>query len=598
MTLGHGCQPSTPTWIWLFFFSSAAICLPGGAWLKAQEGKESQEILNATAEKVQPAQSAIPMAPKAKDAWVESWQNERINVRDLLDKLETQHGNRETARRVLLSHIPQRSIQAANAEGNVTISQLPAFSIDDDELHLFETRDQIAVVKRAIEELRRCGFDKVRLRIKLVAVSAEQLDKLGLSWKAAVEPATDTTAKIAPIPFPTLEEILAVEGRLNAPAAPIPVQPASAVTQKSLQAPKVTKGASTTITLVEFESLVREGVKEQEKVGNPVDLDRRIADGMKVKQKNLAKSIATNCAVIDEEQASSFLKLSARTILGSPTVTCLSGSYAQMMSHAPWSTTPKIALFDRPAPIASKPQLGFSGFSIAALPVVDSGVDGNAERYIDLSLIVDVREVTRLETFTFAGEKAGGVESETDAMTVEQPVVEFKRLAVSRKLQPGESLLVSSRKPLAPESDGKVLVIMVTCDLESAGRGLNDNAQTVKATELHSQRVAIVGPITSGPDVKKIPEPPVDLVIQAWRKSKPKDEWLALQPEELRIKQTCIGDFADKRQFYPLIGEAMLHHAVYRCEAYHKDVADKSESGGKYLGSIVVDHQHFHLAED
>ncbi len=77
-----------------------------------------------------------------------------------------------------------------------------------------------------------------------------------------------------------------------------------------------------------------------------------------------------------------------------------------MMVYGPWSITPKIASFDRPAPIAPKPKLGFSGFSIAALPVIDSDVDGNAERSIDLSLIVDIREVTRLDTFTFAGEES------------------------------------------------------------------------------------------------------------------------------------------------------------------------------------------------
>ncbi len=137
-------------------------------------------------------------------------------------------------------------------------------------------------------------------------------------------------------------------------------------------------------------------------------------------------------------------------------------------------------------------------------------------------------------------------------MTIEQPVVEFKRLAARRKLQPGESLLVSSRKPLAPESDGKVLVIMVTCDIQPAGQGLNDHAQTVKSTELHSQRIVVWGPMTSGPDVKRIPEPSMVDIIQAWREFKPKDKWLTLQPTKIRIKLTCIGDFEDKRQFYPL----------------------------------------------
>ncbi len=207
MRLGQGCQPSTPTWIWLLFLSSAAICLPGGVWLKAQEGKSKVNQLSATTEQAEPLQSTIPMAPKAKGAWAESWQNARIDICDLLVKLEAQHVDREIAHQILLSHFCQRSFQAVNADGGVTLSQLPAFSIDGDELHvLFETREQIAVVKRAIEELRRCGLNNVRLRFKLLAISAEKLGKLGLQWEAAVEPASDIILNLVRFRFRLLRK--------------------------------------------------------------------------------------------------------------------------------------------------------------------------------------------------------------------------------------------------------------------------------------------------------------------------------------------------------------------------------------------------------
>ena len=600
MRLRHGSHASTPVWVWLLFFCCVAVLLPGGAWLSAQEEKSEGSPQKINSEK--PNSTTEQLAPPAIGAWAESWQNESIDVGDLLNKLEAQHGDREVARGMLLSMIPQRSVNAINAEGHATMRMVPPFSIDSDDLHVFETREQIAIVKNGLEELRRCGFDSVQLRLKLLAIPAEQLDALGLIWEKALEPTSQVMARLDSM-RPTQE--MQAGSLPAAPAALHPVQPASAVGEAAQPVPvTIVEATSGAIALGGFKAKVRNQIENNQPLAGPVHSDLGIAGWLTVGSSS--NTVTTHCAVIDTEKAIDISKLTEsgekQSVLSAPQITCSNGGCVQVVSYSPWSIKPQIASFDKPAPIQPLPQLGFSGFSLAAHPLIETKTDSSEKTNIDLSLICETREVTRLDKFIFEGRGVNDANGERTTSTVEQPNVELKKLAVRHKLQAGESLLISSREPLAPQSENKILVIVATCEVVPAGTIQTEHGQTLKSNVLRPEPTTdplpILGVVTAGTEVKKLPAPSSGEILTAWRKAKAGDQGLAgLNESRIGIVENCIGDFADEKRFVPLIGDAILHHRLYKCDIFQIEYGDNSESRGAWLGSIVIDHSHFHMLD-
>ncbi len=609
MRLGHGSHASTPVWIWLLFVSSVVIVLPGGSWLSAQESPPDTSKQTVTQETSNSA--SLPLVPPATGTWVASWVNEKIDVSDLLDKLESQHGDREVARGMLLSMLPQRSIYSRNAEGNVKLSFVPAFSLDGNTLHLFETRSQIAICKKTIEELRRYGFDSVRMELKLIAIKGEELVALGLTWENAEEPSSDMMAKAKQLPWP--EERLG--NRSLPPPVPAtfhPVQPVSAVADSAQPVPvKVVIATSGNITLGQFDTKVQDQLQADSQLHGQAISDPEVAGWLTIDQSPSSDTVKTHCAVVDTEKATAISALAERgekrSILIAPKITCGNGSYAQVISYSPWSIKPRIASFDRPAPNQPLPELGFSGFSMLASPLIVTDSDNDGTTRIDLSLVCETHEVTRLDEFTFRGRQtanSANIDSATAvATTIVQPNVEWKKLAVRHRLRAGESLLISSREPLAPESDNKVLVIVATCEVLPAGTTQNADGKTVKSNVQRpnspTERLSILGVTTSGDEVQKLPALSIDEVLTAWRKSNPDDKVLGgLDSAKLRMTETCIGDFVDAKKFVSQIGsDAILHHRLYKCELYQPTNSDKSDPRANWMGSIVVDHNHFHVED-
>ncbi len=594
MRLGQGSHASTPVWVWLLFLGSLTILLPGGAWLSAQEGRTSASRPSYTTEK---RDKGPTMAPPAKGAWVESWQNEQIEVGDLLDKLELQHGDREVARGVLLSMIPQRSINAINAEGNVTLSSVPPFLIDGNTLKVFETRDQIANIKQEIAELSQLGFDHVRIQIELLTISKEQLNALGLNWEKAHEP-TNGFLREAVSSVPTSQEIEAMHrlptphfmgsvpqeqpsGKVPAFAASGPVQPASASAASHQAVPVTVKEASPgRITL-----------------GGSIQSDLGIAGSLVIPTNTHVEPEETYFAILDAEKAAAISRLASK--LSAPKATCRNGSYVKMASYSPWSAKPRTVSFDRPAPIQPMPQLGFSGFSLAARPLILPNQRDNESIAFDLSLACLVREVTRLDRFTFAGGQTSVADG--GSSSVQQPNVEWKTLAAQHTLEAGQSLLISSRKPLASESENKGLVVLASCEIQSANSILHHNGDTPNADARRPRpvkdRLPINGVLTSGDQVENLPEPSTDETLSAWQKAMPNDRfWASLNGTRIEISKVCIGDYADDKRFVPMIGDAILHHRIYNCNAY-QFAPGESDANPTWIGSFVVDHHHFHMVD-
>jgi hypothetical protein len=118
-------------------------------------------------------------------------------------------------------------------------------------------------------------------------------------------------------------------------------------------------------------------------------------------------------------------------------------------------------------------------------------------------------------------------------------------------------------------------------------------------------RVPILGPLTSGGEIKALDPPSDDEVMRALEKARPVQGGIPLLYERnrnnVRIVKEKIADYVDPPRVYPLIGPAQQHHAHYKCTIYYEDVRRigwpvphtlRDEDAREV---IYVDHNHLHM---
>jgi hypothetical protein len=119
------------------------------------------------------------------------------------------------------------------------------------------------------------------------------------------------------------------------------------------------------------------------------------------------------------------------------------------------------------------------------------------------------------------------------------------------------------------------------------------------------ERVAILGPLTSGGPAVALDPPSDDEVMRAFERANPIQGGLPMlhevQRNNVRIVKDKIADYVDPPRVVPLIGPAQLHHAHYKCTIYysqttwvgwpipHKLVDEDAQE------VIYIDHNHFHM---
>ena len=119
------------------------------------------------------------------------------------------------------------------------------------------------------------------------------------------------------------------------------------------------------------------------------------------------------------------------------------------------------------------------------------------------------------------------------------------------------------------------------------------------------ERVAILGPLTSGGPAIALDPPSDDEVMRALEKAKPIQGGLPIMHEvqrnNVRIVKDKIADYIDPPRVIPLIGPAQLHHAHYKCTVYYSEdtwvgwpiphrLTDEDSQEVLY-----IDHNHFHM---
>jgi hypothetical protein len=119
------------------------------------------------------------------------------------------------------------------------------------------------------------------------------------------------------------------------------------------------------------------------------------------------------------------------------------------------------------------------------------------------------------------------------------------------------------------------------------------------------ERVAILGPLTSGGPAVALDPPSDDEVMRAFERANPIQGGLPMlhevQRSNVRIVKDKIADYVDPPRVVPLLGPAQLHHAHYKCTVYysqttwvgwpvpHKLVDEDAQE------VLYIDHNHFHM---
>ncbi len=119
------------------------------------------------------------------------------------------------------------------------------------------------------------------------------------------------------------------------------------------------------------------------------------------------------------------------------------------------------------------------------------------------------------------------------------------------------------------------------------------------------ERVPILGPITSGSEVRALDPPSEDEIMRAVEKVHPTEGGVPFlhttQRDNVRIVVEPIADYVDPPRVYPLIGPAQLHHAHYKCIVYYKNTTrvgwpiPYTATDEDAQEVIYIDHNHLHM---
>lgn len=165
MQLGQGSHQRSPRWVWGLFMVVGAMALPSAALSGAPDdpAKASVELL-----------TQVPPVPKAQGPLADEFENYRCDVGDLLDMLHARNFSKEEAKQRLLRQLPMRSsadlrevVSRLGLPGKIALNiNLPEPRVLERELHVFELKAQIEVIKATLADLRKSGFRQVGCEVQ------------------------------------------------------------------------------------------------------------------------------------------------------------------------------------------------------------------------------------------------------------------------------------------------------------------------------------------------------------------------------------------------------------------------------------------------
>lgn len=577
MRLGQGSRKNTPMWMWAIFFGAVTLVLPGAVFVGAQEISDSSKPRTRPTETLKSSRAAEALAGPIEFA--------QFNVGEMLEKLIAAGKSDEQARSIILSFLPPSSffsIFRGDKDGNV--SEYSNATIDGNYLHFAGTVEQIRKVKQAIEERRQFGFDQVVLNVSFVTMSKETLDQLEIPWRKA--------------------DMLG-EGEFR-------------VEHFHIDGERLTANPlSTTVDIAPPGSAYRI-------LGSDVQQDNSLAE----LQVPATQMPAFYTIVTDDKCREILNKALAKTrtnVMQAPRITAFNGARVNINDTYQRPFVTGIVPEKRQASTVSKPviQVAVGGTKIVTQPIVDR--KGN----IELLLALNERTIQRVESFTFDKDVAKGVDGtpiET-GNTVQIPQLLSRFLALKTSLKSGESLIVTNGVHKLETLNDEVLIVIATVNdivaahqSKSAGNSstsayqqpvrspspLTESAKPDSGSrhDKRYERVPVWGSITSGGPAIAIDPPSDDEILQALtrvRRRSSSPDFDDNRRKSVKIVKEKIADYVDAPEFVPLIGEAQLHHAHYKCTI---NFAERTINGWPIpykaedrdaVEVIYIDHNHFHL---
>lgn len=577
MRLGQGSRKNTPMWAWAIFFGAVTLVLPGAAFVGAQEISDSSKPRTRPTETLK--------SSRAEDAPAAPIEFAQFDVGEMLGKLIASGKSEEQARNIILSFVPSSSFYPNFPEHkDGTVSESSNATIDGNYLHFAGTVEQIRKLKQAIEERRQFGFDQVVLKVSFVTMSKESLDQLEIPWRKADMLGEDEFRV----------EHFHIDGeRLTA------------------------NPLSTTVDIAPPGSAYRI-------LASNVQQDNILAE----LQVPATLMPAFYTIVTDDKCHEIQQKAQADTrsnVVHAPRVTAFNGARVHINDTYQRPFVTGIVPEKRQASTFSKAviQLAVGGVKVVAQPIVDR--QGN----IELLFALNERTIQRVEEFTFDKEVAKGVDGtpiET-GNTVQIPQLLSRFLALKTSLKSGDSLIVTNGVHKLETLNDEVLVIIATVnDIVAAHQNkpagnssTSAYQQPVRSPSLPTERakpdsgshhdkryerVPVCGPVTSGGPAIAIDPPSDDEIMHALtsvRRRSSNPDFDTIRRKSVRIVKEKIADYVDAPKFVPLIGEAQLHHAHYKCTIYFAErtingcpVPYKAKDRDA-VEVIYIDHNHFHL---
>ncbi len=590
MKLGQGCHRRTPWWCWLVLLISAALMLPGAAFLAGEKDEPVKCLTSPQNLSVAP----IPALPKTfPDQPLET----RVYaVADLIDKVQLeQETDIETAKDVVIGHIrvstsmssheretpdlqSKETTDGSEGAGKESSKQnkRPRVEWSENKLIVRHTADWHKRIYRMLEVLRKYGFGQVVIETRLVTGPADAVNAIGSNWTIV---GTEVETDEQPTHQDPTEPLRAYRQHVDPHKVPDRPLPESSPRRRTRAHTIVEKRLPVMIEVMD---------------------DRHVSKVLGQLQNNPKVSVLAN-----------------------PKVALLNGQSGVIKSCS-----------QRPFVVGLKdgaPQIRIvdEGLSMQLRPIRR----GNATVWLDYALtLASIRDV---ETTTIPGSKSG------TGTTLQVPVVAKTQLETSVEVPSGKTLVLGGFKTTDGKGKEQSMLVMLRAtglplqvdsddgdtpsDRQVFGVGVDSDAGVTGEIVLDSENFAAdsspeakaaekppspslpLRPVVEAHSCKGIEPPTDDDVIRALDEKRNLNGALSQAFEKhrdvFRIVKKKKADDVNPPISYPLIGWAQRHRTQYECSVYFTESSEVEwpiacKSDRDVAEVVYVETTHLHKLDE
>ncbi|MES2788334.1 MAG: M56 family metallopeptidase [Planctomycetota bacterium] len=235
MRLGQGCHKHTPRWCWLVMLLTAAITIPGAAYIAASE-EPPKDLPTPT--KAETAPDTPPATtPAAQTSTIEFvWR--AYEVQDLIEQIKKIGGESEdgvpslltdpVARKVLVENAlwvatrtPQKrtlvreNLAPSHNQQPTPIAQQPAINWKGNTLEIAYSAAGHARIERQFQQLREDGFQQLSIRTEMITGPAADVATIPIKWQLLDQAGADADRNVITEEFPVDGDKRPIRGQVE-----------------------------------------------------------------------------------------------------------------------------------------------------------------------------------------------------------------------------------------------------------------------------------------------------------------------------------------------------------------------------------------------